>query len=120
MLQKAMFPLLIVILGRLIPPIHSRRIDRRYRSLEYWSLPRFSLCTWTLTESIQRASSIAHGLQGAYLMVQQGRTDSCHGSKVFASQQGLEEAQSASAWVKLYWKMNILSTRLNETDRLLS
>ncbi|KAM0444337.1 hypothetical protein ACHAO4_010289 [Trichoderma viride] len=76
--------------------------------------------SWILSESIRRTFIIASGVQGLYLYLQQGFTQPCQGGMMFTTRQGVWEAQSASAWDKIYSEPGAGLTKITELDRLLT
>ncbi|KAK1249584.1 hypothetical protein MKX08_009587 [Trichoderma sp. CBMAI-0020] len=76
--------------------------------------------SWILSESIRRTWIIASGVQGLYLYMQQGFTKSCQGGMMFTTRQGVWEAQSASAWDKIYSEPGAGLTKITELDKLLT
>ncbi|KAL7902880.1 hypothetical protein HDV63DRAFT_391739 [Trichoderma sp. SZMC 28014] len=76
--------------------------------------------SWILSESIRRTWIIASGVQGLYLYMQQGFTEPCQGGMMFTTRQGVWEAQSASAWDKIYSEPDAGLTKITELDRLLT
>lgn len=76
--------------------------------------------SWILSESIRRTWIIASGVQGLYLYMQQGFTKPCQGGMMFTTRQGVWEAQSASAWEKIYSEPDAGLTKITELDRLLT
>ncbi|KAL6886756.1 hypothetical protein GGI43DRAFT_275939 [Trichoderma evansii] len=76
--------------------------------------------SWILSESIRRTWIIASGVQGIYLYMQQGFNGSCQGGMMFTPRQGVWEAQSASAWDKLYSESDARLTKITELDKLLT
>lgn len=76
--------------------------------------------SWILSESIRRTWIIASGVQGIYLYMQQGFNGACQGGMMFTTRQGVWEAQSASAWDKIYSESDAGLTKITELDRLLT
>jgi hypothetical protein len=76
--------------------------------------------SWILSESIRRTWIIASGVQSIYLYMQQGYNQSCQGGMMFTTRQGVWEAQSASAWDKIYSEPGAGLTKITELDRLLT
>jgi len=74
--------------------------------------------SWILAESIRRTWLVASGIQGAYLVIQQGRAIPCQGGMMFTTRQGVWEAQSARAWEKLCSEVNVGLMQVAETDKL--
>ncbi|KAK9318861.1 hypothetical protein V1517DRAFT_334384 [Lipomyces orientalis] len=74
--------------------------------------------SWILAESIRRTWVVASGIQGIYLMIQQGRGVHCQGGMMFTTRQGVWEAESALAWEKLCSEVNVGLLQIAEADKL--
>lgn len=74
--------------------------------------------SWVLAESIRRTWLVASGIQGTYLIIQQGRAVPCQGGMMFTTRQGVWEAQSAPAWEKLCSEVNVGLMQVAETNKL--
>jgi hypothetical protein len=74
--------------------------------------------SWILAESIRRTWLVASGVQGTYLVIQQGRAIPCQGGMMITTRQGAWEAKSAGVWEKLCPEVNVGLMQVAETDRL--
>lgn len=74
--------------------------------------------SWILAESIRRTWLVAAGIQGTYLVIQQGRPVPCQGGMMFTTRQGVWDAQSAMVWEKLCSEVNVGFMQVAEADRL--
>ena len=74
--------------------------------------------SWILAESIRRTWLVACGIQGTYLIIQQGRANPCQGGMMFTTRQGVWETQSAPAWEKLCSEVNVGLMQVAEADKL--
>ena len=75
--------------------------------------------SWILAESIRRTWLVASGIQGVYLIIQQGQA-SCMGGMMFTTRHGFWEASSALAWEKQCSEVYGGLIRMTEADRLLT
>lgn len=74
--------------------------------------------SWILAESMRRTFIIASGIQGIYLIMQQGRSSSCSGGMMFTTRLGAWEAQSALAWEKICSEKNVGLMKTADLHRL--
>lgn len=103
----------------LVEPMHEQA-DIECGIIPTEHLDNLLWCSWILAESIRRTWLVATSLQAIYSMIQLGQIVPCPGSMIFSVRQGVWEAQSARAWVKLCSEVNVGMIQLEDVDGLFS